>query len=374
MADTFGSVELPVAVDAEPIGDPALAKLGAFLQAVLNAKLSAAWVALRPRTGDAALPVRTVLTRSPKRAFADKVLPALFVYRTRAEFTRDAEDFDQDHGEIRVTWIFPPDPEAKEAPRSQFFNAVAKTVRAAIEAERHPAWVDTIDTDPNDAQYDPDARSIAADPDAILLPKATSTSPVTYSGAGLDGVVGDDTMSPRREIRITTKAATGAYNAAAPIVVTGVNGFGRTRTWNVRLTANGGDDIGLGEEIERGISYAIPAQSSTAGEITIGTSAVNGLGSNLHKRAEFMRCVVRRAEPTQLQVEVLGARDGVRDKLEYEAVEMVLDVVERFVFDPTADPNAGHATDDEPAAGGIDIDYLESDGDGVFESSSLPVD
>lgn len=368
MADTFGLLELPPVATPAPVGDPALAKLGAYLQAVLNAKLTTAWNAVRPDAQRPTAPVvQTVRTHDPKRrAFSSEDLPALFVYRTKAAFARDAEDFDQDHATVMVSWICAPQPQVKQRDVEPLFNAIGKTVRAALEAERDTSWFDAGDTTER-------AQSIAADPDAIVLAKTTQIAPVTYSGAGLDGVIGAATMTTRREVRIATaETVDPTYNTTDPIVVTGVNWSGRTRTWSVTLeTPTGGDDLGIGEEIASVTSAALPGMLTTDGSIQIGTAAIVGHGSHVLERCGFERCRLTGATPTTLQIDVLNGRGRRTDQLPYDAVEMTLDVVERFAFDPDADPFAGEVT--SPPGPGVDIDFLESDGDGVFESSSLPV-
>lgn len=369
MADTFGALELPVDGAIDPVGDPGLSKLGSFLQAVINDKLGTAWAALRPRTGDLALPVRTIRWHNPrKRAFSDKDLPALFIYRTKDAFQRDAEDYDQDHATLIVEWIYPPDTQAKGKTRSSVGNAVGKIVRRALEVAVSPAWYDAGDTTET-------ARSFDADPDSIALARPTSLAPETLSGAQLDGAIGGATMAPRREVRITTSAVlVPTYNTSLPIVITGVNWNGRTRTWRIQLTNPlGGESIGTNEEIASVTSRAAPAMLAAGGSIELGTSAVVGLGSDLLERGGFSRCKLLTATPGQCPIDVIDGKGKKVDQLLYDTVEMALDVIERFDGDPSADPNVGEIDDEDPTGPGLDLDLLESDGDGVFESAAFPV-
>ena len=62
-------------------------------------------------------------------------------------------------------------------------NAFSKLIDAAVEADRDPSYVHPSDTDPT-------AATIAADTDSIKTSVATSTSPVSYSGGALNGVIG----------------------------------------------------------------------------------------------------------------------------------------------------------------------------------------
>jgi hypothetical protein len=360
MADTFGGIEIPVPTTDDPVGDPALAKLGAFLQAALNDKIGAAWAALRPRPAGASfeLPVRTVLVQDPvKRAFSDSTLPALFVYRTKGDFDRDGDGFDTDHASIRVIWIYPSDTLEKTKPRLPFGNAVAKVARWALERERHPDWVDAGDDDTK-------APSYSADTDSILVAKATLLATHTYVAASLDGAIGDDTMAPRREVTITTSVAAGAYNTGSAITITGVDAFGRTRTWTVTLTdADGGETIGIGEDIRSVTQVALPAMLDTDGTISIGTSSVRGRGSNYRERCGFRRCHLRSWQPVPIAIDILDAHDKRKDTATYDAIELQIDVLEFFSYDPDADADVG--------VDGADLTVLQGD---PFDDDSFIVE
>lgn len=329
MADTFGSTELPASPTDLPVGDPALLKLGTYLQAVINAQLGTAWDAMRPRDGDFSLPVRAVLTHDPRRrSFNDARLPALFVFRTKGGFVRGAEEFDSDATDICVIWIYPPEIQIKQVPREPFANAVAKVVRRALELERHPSWVDAGDPDPRAPSFD-------ADVDSIVLAQATSTSAVSLSGAELDGAIGDSVMAPRRGLTITT-STTGspAYNTSDPIEIAGVNLFGLDATWSLQLTqANGGETVALPQDVAQVTQVDLPEMLSALGSISIGTAAVQGRGSNARERCRFDRCRLRSWQPQPFQIGVETARGKGVDNLVHDMVEMHLDVIETYQID-----------------------------------------
>jgi len=132
--------------------------------------------------------------------------------------------------------------------------------------------------------YTADVNSIAmstagvvADDDAIVTSFATSASPVTKSGAGLNGVVGATAMSHPRSITITTAANTGSYNIVDPILVSGLDVDGNATSGNGTLTnADGGETI----EIFAGLdgvdgfasvtSVVFPAQIDAGGHFKVG--------------------------------------------------------------------------------------------------------
>lgn len=111
----------------------------------------------------------------------------------------------------------------------------------------------------------------APDDDGIVTTFATSTSLVTKSGAGLNGVVGATVMDPPRNIVITTAAASAAYNTTDPIVITGTDVFGNVLTESrTPLNANGNEDL-VGLKCFRTItSIAFPAQLTTGGSFKVG--------------------------------------------------------------------------------------------------------
>lgn len=329
MADTYGALTLPPDVSALPIGDPALSKLGSYLQSVLNSQLGAAWAELRPRAGDASLPVRAVLTHDPRRrSFNDKLLPALFVFRVKGEFARSAEQFDWDASNICVMWIYPPDTQEKDVPRAPFANAIAKTVRRALEAERYRSWVDSGDDDPLSASYDADA-------DSILTAQTSSLSTASYAGASLDGAIGTSTMVPRRIVTVTTAPTLlPSYNTTDPIVFECVDMFGGATSIEVTLTEPlGGETLAVDQDVRRVVSVAFPTMLTVDGELSVGTSAVAGRGSNVRQRCGFVRCNLRSWAPMSFEIGVETARGKIVDRPHHDMVEMHIEAIETHDVD-----------------------------------------
>lgn len=361
MADTFGAVEIPVSASDDPRGDPALKKVADFMTAVLNAYAGAAWTGGRPRAdANQQLCVRGTFTHDPtERSFNDSKLPALFLWRS------SGQAFDHGDGDRRSDerwtgqWIFPPDTQEKHTPRRPFGNAVVKVIDNLIERGRDPSWFDPGDTDPT-------APSFIADVDSIVTAAATSTSPRTVSGAGLNGAIGGASMSPRREVTVTASVAPGAYSTA-PIIIVCEDWYGREREFSVSLSANGGQTIGIGEDVVRVIEIREPAHVSTAGSISFGTAAVVGRGSVLLKRAGLDKLELSEWRPGQLRIDVLDAEDRPSYSVNYDAVTFTLVVHESSVTD-LDDATRFYPHDD--AGRGLDFDVL-IDGLNVT-SASLP--
>lgn len=147
MADTYGAITLPAAA-APPGGsvtDPLLDYSLAYFQAVINAKLAAAWVTVAPGT----LPVKTIKPADPEEVdFLDNDLPALYMWRTGGNPPeRLAEDIWQTHDKIHVLWILPPARQAFQRIRTQFVNGLNKDLHEAIELGRDPCWIVPNDED-----------------------------------------------------------------------------------------------------------------------------------------------------------------------------------------------------------------------------------
>lgn len=157
MGDTYGALPLPAGRDTasgdpsllDPaIGDPSLDKLGAYLVAVLNAKLGAAWDRLCPGQPVA----REHHVNSPEEGeFSENDLPALYLWRESDAFEAAADDYSVARSKIAVVWAYEASPQWPRAAYSTFAAAVAKALSQAIWNERDPAWIDPDDTDPNAA-------------------------------------------------------------------------------------------------------------------------------------------------------------------------------------------------------------------------------
>lgn len=382
MADTFGLLALPASATDAPVGDPALGKLGAYLQAVINAELTAAWLALRPRVPLQEQPaVKSVFLHDPDElCLNEKFLPALFIYRDNGLIEQLAEEWYADTTQLKAIWIFPPEPQEKQRPRNPWVNAVAKAIAYALQRWRHPAWFDPGDTDPR-------AISVPASANSILLAKATQTAPVTYSGAGLDGSIGTIVCSPRVNHVLTTALVGedipgdgdagdgppigGPYNITDPIVVTYVDALGRTTTKDLFLSSPlGGDSVQLGRDSAQAISYAFPAQLGPTGAFTVGNAAVVGHGSALLDRAFIEYAILRTWKVGPVAIEVLDSEGRVTDKLSYPSVQFTIEVREHQYVDLT------DTTRFQPAAtngAGVDVSISKDPTNGGWvDNASFP--
>lgn len=147
MAHEFGGIVLPVAVpeDGEALADPALDVLGGYLSAVLISWAGTAW--LSRAAGEPI--VRTVQLCDPSEAeFIERELPALYVWRAEVDTEYVAEEVTGNKSKIQLMWVPPPKTtQVVWAQRSAIINAVAKVITAALDLDRHPAWVRAGDTD-----------------------------------------------------------------------------------------------------------------------------------------------------------------------------------------------------------------------------------
>ncbi len=374
MADTFGSIKLPVAVTT-PAGDPALLKVGRFIQAVVNAYCSDAWNVVFPRPDRAPAfqaAIAEVFTHNPEElrgeSFNDKMLPALYIWRENGEFEHVAEDWDEHHSQWRAQWVMASDAQAKQILRRSMLPAIGKAIRAALHQGIHPDWVDDGDTGPN-------AASVAADPDSVKLAVSTSVSAQTYAGAALDGVRAGSTFSPRLQPTVTTTEVDAfddpgfpdlgdedlgvveVYNTTDPIVWTCIDWYDREVTRSAYLTLPlGGETVGPPEDVKRVVSVHVPAQLSTIGTLTFGTGAATGRGSDLGERTGLKRIEATKWARDNLDIEVM-VDDRETRTLRYPALMVTIEVEEKFVFDRT-DTARFHPT---AAPGGVDIDMLEAE-------------
>jgi hypothetical protein len=349
MSDSFGALTLPVPVAPPPITDPLLGIVGDFAAYALNQDMRTAWAALRPRTDpDDTLPVRVIFTHPPEKvSLRESDLPALFVWRQSGQFSRKGEDLLEDASEIQLLWVLPT--EHPEHGSSEVWlqtgNAVGKILARWFWECAIPGWVA-----PNDP--DPLAVDIPADPDAIKFAFATSTSPVTLSGAQLDGIIGTSTMSPRRGPTATLAPAVGAYSLA-PWVWTVVDWYGATTTRTAAPTsANGGETIGVDEDVAQVVSVFIPGQVSTAGSIQLGTAQVDGRGSDLMGFGGLAsQPQVTGWRLQDVDVDVMTDDETTRNTLRYQGIAVTLSALETLIPDLSAVAYP-HAF----APGGIDID------------------
>jgi hypothetical protein len=147
----------------------------------------------------------------------------------------------------------------------------------AIDRASIPRWLSNLITElePRLPWVDEFTNPATADTDAIVTSVASANTEQTYSGAGLDGVVGAGTMSPPRNITFTTSSH--ADIDAVACVITGLDIDGNALTETVTLTDGGGvTDAGV-KAFASVSSIVIPAQSGSGGTVEIGFGVLIGL-------------------------------------------------------------------------------------------------
>ena len=106
---------------------------------------------------------------------------------------------------------------------------------------------------------------------AIKLAIATSTSAVSYTGAQLDGAVGQGAISPSKLVEVTSSAVASVYNTTNPIVFTGLDYAGNVITDSVRLTAVGGGETVMGVKAFSSVTKIdVPAMLLGTGQLSFG--------------------------------------------------------------------------------------------------------
>lgn len=371
MADTFGLLELPAPVAADdpglggtpvPAGDPCLAPLLAFSQAVLNAEVNAAWIQRAPSPGNAETVARYTFALNPTETlFDERRVPALYLFRAGGgTFDQEAEELFFDRERLTLQWIFPPaqtlDVQRK---RATIVNALSKALAMAINAGRHPAYVVAADL---------------ADTDAIKTSIATSTILATYSGAALNGVVGAGVVHAPRPVSITSSAAAGAYNITDPIVVTGLLAGDVEHEESIYLTAANGAQTVTGIWNFKSVSsIAVPAQSLTTGAFLFGYAASPEVeyGSLIKRQAGLTELkIASGGTPKPLVIDILDDGGNVERRETYSMVEFQIDIVEQFVEDI-----AGGYTSllDAPSGNGANLTFTYGNGDNdVYMTAQLP--
>ncbi len=151
MSDLFGLLELPAA-PAPPdtaVTDPLLDMLLSFMTAVLNADLGRAWADIAAADPD---PVSVVFTHDPDlESFDTNATPALYAWRgPDGGHGKYAQDVVADDSSIQCLWVPPPVGQEDRALREPIRNGIKKSLKAAFQKGRHPAWVI-----PGDDYYDP---------------------------------------------------------------------------------------------------------------------------------------------------------------------------------------------------------------------------
>lgn len=154
MADNLGRLAIPASGTDPVIGDPALYYLGNFLGDVINDHLSEAWLAaFAPNAvgavADRIKPIKKVIVDDPSQGeFNEADLPALFLFRSSWDSEIQGEEWIVRRTQLRAQWVFPTAPQAPQALRSNFGNALSASLHRAVELGRHPSHIVAGDTDP----------------------------------------------------------------------------------------------------------------------------------------------------------------------------------------------------------------------------------
>lgn len=118
---------------------------------------------------------------------------------------------------------------------------------------------------------------------AIVLSVATSTSPVAFNGAGLNGSIGAAAISLPQSVTATTSASAATYATGSThvITVTGTDWSGAVITGTITLTlAGGGETVAAVDTNGKILGFAavtsigVPAQFGTGGAFTFGVRDV----------------------------------------------------------------------------------------------------
>jgi len=113
---------------------------------------------------------------------------------------------------------------------------------------------------------------VAADVDAIVTAYTTSTAIQTFSGTGLNGVVGATEMQPPRFLTMVCSNH-GDFDATN-LSITGINHLGQSVT-ELLAISNGGNNTITSLTLWRSITLlSVPAQAGTGGTATFGISAL----------------------------------------------------------------------------------------------------
>lgn len=154
MADRFGALEFPVPAPGadESLSDPCLDTVLRCLVAVMNeGPLAQAWALAAPKTPK---PVNQAYAGDPDLTnWGASDLPALFLWRTnRGASSWIADDYMMASDALSLVWCFPKATRDLKGRLDNVVNAITKLLAVVVHEGRHPAWIDTGDTEPQ-AQY-----------------------------------------------------------------------------------------------------------------------------------------------------------------------------------------------------------------------------
>ena len=172
----------------------------------------------RCKTGGRTNP-RTKRSCHPRRS-----TPALFLYRASgAANSWEATDLRVAMDTITLLWVFLTGAHNWLNESVFRWSTRSKLIDAAVEADRDPSYV-------HPATRTPRRQAIAADTDSIKTSVATSTSPVSYSGGALNGVIGGAASLQPRAFTVSLSGNVGAFIDGSVVTVTGQNVLGQSFT------------------------------------------------------------------------------------------------------------------------------------------------
>lgn len=145
MTDLYGGCALPATPGdfGQDAADKALDAIGAYLGAVLEVQLGAAWGAVAPNEPL----IRGVRKVNPANALTNNNhLPALYLWRGRSQRTRYADDYLIARTQVTCLWLLWWDSPTKREQRMPFQGAFTHAAHSALARGRHPAWIVPGDT------------------------------------------------------------------------------------------------------------------------------------------------------------------------------------------------------------------------------------
>lgn len=140
---------VPPIVSQEAFGDPLLDVFASYLQASLNARMTAAWQSVQSGASGA---VVAAIAGDPTYTAYDKThLPGLFLWREEwSEPKQIAQDWRVRDSVVKINWVFPlVTNEQRSRIITNFANAVVSVIDQVLIQTRDPSWVVPGDTDPN---------------------------------------------------------------------------------------------------------------------------------------------------------------------------------------------------------------------------------
>lgn len=198
MTDFYGAQPLPatdgvsVAKRGDHARDRALDAIAGYLKATLVSQLGSVWEAIAPSNEL----VAETFTIDPADALVNPAqLPALFVWRGPASFTREAEDYLTARTPVNIVWLLWWDGPLKRERFLPFQGQLMLAAHSLLTRGRHPSWVVAGDTTPGAATrgsvlvqqaglVEP-IREMRSQPLDVALDPGKTGTPVRYKALSL---------------------------------------------------------------------------------------------------------------------------------------------------------------------------------------------